>query len=64
MIHVNYLMDLHGADKFGSCIACGKNGKEDQKMVRVTFMRNNYGNQTGLVLCLCDECRKELYHKI
>ena len=64
MIRLNYLADLKGADKFGSCIACGKSAKEDKKMVRVIFTRNNYGNQNGLVLCLCDECRKELYYKI
>ena len=61
MIKVEYLIDKCGADRYGTCAGCSKGSKDDPKMVSITFKTKIY---SGSVICLCDECRKELYHKI
>lgn len=60
MIKVEYLIDKCGADRYGTCAGCSKSSKDDPKMVSITF-KTKY---SGSVICLCDECRKELYQKI
>lgn len=61
MIKVEYMKERKGAESYGSCICCGKSATDDPKMVAVTF-KNNWGQ--GVVVTLCDQCRKELYEKI
>ena len=61
MIKIEYMVDRKGAEAYGSCICCGKSASDDPKAIAVTF-KNNYGQ--GVVVTLCDECRRELYEKI
>ena len=60
MIKVEYLIDKYGAEGFGTCAGCSKSSKDDQKMVAITFL-TKYSYH---VVCLCNECREELYQKI
>lgn len=64
MIEVKYLQDCEGADKYGSCSGCGKFSKEDTAMIKVEFWRDVGGNSRGTQICLCKQCRAELYSKI
>ena len=43
---------------------CSKGSKEDPEMVRVTFWTGSRQAWRGTSLCLCKECRRELYEKI
>jgi len=60
MITIKYLADLEGSEKYGSCVACDKDHKQDSRMVRVIFDSGSF----PLSICLCDDCRKELCKKI
>lgn len=61
MIWVEYLKELKGAQKFGTCNSCGKWSGKDPAMVRVRFVED--GQHNASTIFLCDECRK-LLHKI
>lgn len=56
MIKMVYLVDCNGADKFGTCMGCGRSNKEDPWMIRITLSFTNHGTS----FCLCDECRTEM----
>ena len=60
MIKIQYVSDLKGASRFGTCNGCGKSSSEDKKMIQVQLLPGQY----GCVLYLCDKCRRELYEKI
>lgn len=60
MIKMQYLVDCNGADKFGTCMGCGKGSKEDQWMVRIIVSFDNHGARQGTTFCLCNECRSEM----
>ena len=62
MIKVEYLADLPGAQKFGTCVSCGKDSKDDPQMVRVTYTYNNDHCRTSN--CLCNACRRLLFKTI
>lgn len=62
MIKNEYLVDQKGAGKYGNCASCGKFYNEDPKMIRLTFIRED--STRGSEICLCDECRKLLYHTV
>ncbi len=62
MISVTYLADCKGAEKFGTCVSCGKDSKDDPQMVRVTYSYHEGRCRTST--CLCDECRHLLFKKI
>lgn len=62
MITVQYIADLKGAQRFGTCVACGKNSADDPKMVRVTYTYHDGKCTTSA--CFCDDCRRELFEKI
>lgn len=64
MIKIEYLADMNGASRFGTCAGCSKGNKEDPQMVRVTFWTGSRQAWQGTSLCLCKECRRELYKKI
>ena len=64
MIEIKYLQDLRGSERFGTCSGCGKGFKDDSSMVRVRFRYKNGVNEQGSAICLCSECRTELYQKI
>lgn len=61
MIKVEYLKELKGAQKFGTCNSCGKWSEKDPAMVRVRFTVDGRFFST---IFLCDECRKLLYKTI
>ena len=62
MISVEYVADSKfNSDKYCSCDACGTRFEDDNKMVKVTFRRQN---GFGMMIHLCDKCRRELYEKI
>lgn len=61
MIKTWYVADLKGESTYCSCNACGKPWQYDKKMVRVHF-QNGYG--FGVMVYLCDDCRRELHEKI
>ena len=58
MVKIEYLSDFR---RFGYCIGCEKESKNDAEMVRVTFKT---GSRKETSFCLCKECRRELYEKI
>ena len=60
MIEIKYTQDMKGAERFGTCASCGKNSKEDIRMVRVIFTNG----ASSKSICLCDKCRRLLYEKI
>ena len=60
MIDIRYLRDCNGADRFGTCMGCGKGSREDQGLVRMTF--SFIGGGTSV--CVCNDCRKDLMRKI
>ena len=64
MVKIEYLADYSGASRFGTCAGCSKGSKEDPEMVRVTFWTGSRQAWQGTSLCLCKECRRELYEKI
>ena len=47
--------ELQGADKFGTCIECGKNSYDSQELVRITL-----GSIYKMSTCLCPECLNRL----
>ena len=61
MIEVKTLSDLDGAERYGSCMSCGINSVEDDKMIRVyVLMHHTIGGYQGTSLCLCSKCKKVL----
>lgn len=58
MIKLQYLDECSNASRHGVCVGCGKDSKEDEEMVRVTF-RTKTGHSTSI--CLCNECRIKLF---
>ena len=64
MIEIKYLQDLEGEGKYGTCAGCGKFSKDDPSMVRVRFSYSNGNNEHGTIICICNRCRIDLYHKI
>ena len=62
MIKVEYLKELKGAQKFGTCNSCEKWSDKDPAMVRVRFTVD--GQDNASTIFLCDECRKLLYKTI
>lgn len=60
MIKIQYLVDCNGADRFGTCMGCGKGNREDQGLVRITF--SFIGGGTSV--CVCSDRRKDLMKKI
>lgn len=61
MIEVKTLADLDGADKYGTCMSCGTNSFEDDKMIRIyALMRHTIGGYQGTAVCLCNRCKKVL----
>lgn len=61
MIKIQYVSEIKTAQRFCSCNACGKSSQDDPKMIQVHFQD---GSGFGVIVCLCDECRRELYEKI
>lgn len=64
MIEIKYLQDLKGADRFGTCGGCGKSSKDDPGMVRVRFNYSSENKGQGTIICLCNQCRVDLYKKL
>lgn len=64
MINVEYLHECSGADRFGTCVGCGKGSDEDIWMSRVTIIFDNYGHRQGNSFCLCGKCRNVLLRKL
>jgi len=62
MIKKEYLVDQKRAGKYGNCASCGKPNNKDPKMIRLTFIREDSTRE--IEFCLCDECRKLLYHTV
>jgi hypothetical protein len=62
MIKVKYLADCEGANKYGTCVSCGRDSKDDPHMIRVTYTYHNDRCRTST--CLCTECRKLLFKTI
>lgn len=61
MIEIKTLSDLHGAERFGTCISCGTDSNEDDKMIRIyALMHHTIGGYQGTSLCLCSKCKKVL----
>ena len=60
MIKMQYLVDCNGADRFGTCMGCGKGDKEDPWMVRIIVSFDNHGARQGTTFCLCNKCRNEM----
>lgn len=58
MISIKSLRGCNSADKFGTCVGCGKFSDSDAKMVRITFDYNEGYSRTSV--CLCNDCREEL----
>jgi len=58
MIKIQYISGLQGTL---FCNACGKPWQYDKKMVQIHFQD---GNGFGVLVVLCDDCRRELYEKI
>ena len=61
MIEVKYLSYSANIDNYGSCVCCAKSSEKDPKMVVVRLI-GKWGQ--GVVINLCDDCRKELCRKI
>lgn len=61
MIEVKTLSDLDGADKYGTCMSCGKSSEFDKGMVRITALQKlPLGTYQGTAVCLCERCKKVL----
>ena len=61
MIKIQYVSEIKTTQRFCSCNDCGKPSQEDPKMIQLRFQN---GSGFGVIVCLCDECRRELYEKI
>ena len=69
MIDIRYLRDCNGADRFGTCMGCGKGEKDDSEMARITIsfqFRNpsKYISSQGSAVCICSNCRKKLLERL
>ena len=61
MIEIKTLSDMKGAERYGTCISCGANSDEDDKMVRIyALMHHTTGWYQGASMCLCKKCRNAL----
>ena len=61
MIKIEHLSSCEGADKFGTCSGCLRGNKEVEDMIRITIFARNGMGTSGASICLCTECKKELY---
>lgn len=52
---IQYVKKGKGAEKFGTCIECGKDSSLDEFLVRLTF-----GNVYSASFCLCSDCLNRL----
>lgn len=52
---IQYVKNGKGADKFGTCVECGKDSYLDEFLVRLTF-----GNICKTSFCLCSDCLNRL----
>ena len=61
MIEIKTLSDLQGSERYGTCVSCGANSEEDDKMIRIyALMRHVIGGYQGTSMCLCKKCRNVL----
>jgi len=61
MIEIKTLSDLHGAERYGTCMSCGTNSDEDDKMIRIyALVHHTIGGYQGTSMCLCRRCKKVL----
>lgn len=51
------LSDFEGAERFGTCVECGKGSKEDPEMIKIKWD----GNSSTI---LCKECSIKLKNKL
>ncbi len=49
MVKIEYLHTLKGADRYGSCMGCGKNSAEDIWMSRIKISYDDGGNEHGVL---------------
>ncbi len=52
---IQYVKNCKGAEKFGTCIECGKDSYLDENLVRITL-----GNIHHASFCLCSRCLNRL----
>ena len=52
---IQKIKGLQGADKFGTCIECGKTSYDSQELVRISL-----GSVHKMSACLCPECLNRL----
>ena len=65
MIEVKYLRDCEDSDRWlGTCASCGRDVEDDSGIIRMIFGKNMSGHVLGTTICLCRQCRKDLYRKM
>ncbi len=52
---IQYVKNGKGAEKFGTCIECGKDSYLDEHLVRLTL-----GSMHHASFCLCSDCLNRL----
>lgn len=52
---IQRIKELQGADKFGTCIECGKDSYIERDLVRIQL-----GSIHTMSACLCDKCLNRL----
>ena len=56
-VKITKLSTCEGAERFGTCVECGKGSKEDPEMFKITWN----GNSSTI---LCKECLIKLKNKL
>ena len=56
-IKVRKLVNLKGAERFGSCNSCGQTSLEDNSLMRITFSTLE---TNGTSIWLCGDCANTL----
>lgn len=54
-MNIQYVKNGKGAEKFGTCIECGKDSYLDEHLVRLTM-----GSMHHASFCLCSSCLNRL----
>ena len=66
MIIIRKLKDLRGAERFGTCMSCGRGSADDDGMMRVTLQFGVAGEKymQGTSFCVCAYCMKHFQQQI
>lgn len=54
---IKKLVNCVGAERFGTCVECGKGSKKDPEMLKIVW-------DTNSSVCLCKECAAKLKNQL